>query len=412
MFKNVELSSDLLQVVNTKTFSSPEGPEDWFKYVVLIGVISLVGLIAAFMHRVFHAEDLSQEFSKMRGEINQIFRSTLVIRLCLVCASIVIPLVFYVNTKEHYWTAKHSAMLFTGFLGLCGWLAVCQWVPRFTTPYAWPVGIILISATLSTFRSVNMAEGIGYLFAIFGSAVFFFLASQVFTTSKRIHLVVVTLGLVAVVVSMYGLCQAYLLLPSEYVYAQETRAPVSTIGNKNYAAYYLDLTIPLMLALAVCRREPKQTLLALMGFFICRWHFALCDTRGGTIAMFVAISATIGIVAYYHGRRFRLVMYAILLEPLLWAAMSAAKITYGDTQHWGSRLNGREFRGQIGQALRDVLPKEYAQASSILQQAFMKANEAVLGANIRTWALVLGVFLALSIFWVLVRTRKDWMTHL
>ncbi|MCA9423579.1 MAG: hypothetical protein KC994_00825 [Candidatus Omnitrophica bacterium] len=414
MFKNVELSDDLLNIVNTKTFfvDPPDHPDVWFRYVVVIGTISLVALAAAILTRIFHAEDLPSEFSKMGLELRRVLQSTLLTRLCLICGMIVIPLVFYVNTKEHYWTAKHTAMLFTGFLGLCSWMAVREWVPRFRTPYAWPVGLILISATLSTFRAVNIAEGIGYLFAIFGSAVFFFLASQVFSTSKRIHLIVLTLGLVAIVMSMYGLCQSYLLLPSEYVYAQETRAPVSTIGNKNYAAYYLDLAIPLALALAVCRRGPKQTLLALAIFFVCRWHFTLCDTRGGTIAMTVGILTTIAVVAYFHGRRFRLLLYAVLLEPLLWAAMSAAKITYGDAQNWGAMLDRKEFKGQIGDALRASLPEDFRQATSILQTAYLKANEVALGVNLRTWALVLGVLIALGVFWYVVKSQKNWRLSL
>src|SRR5690606_3607503 len=103
---------------------------------------------------------------------------------------------------------------------------------------------------------------------------------------------------------------------------------------------------------AVCRRGPKQTLLALAVFFICRWHFTLCDTRGGTIAMTIGILVTVLVVGYFHGRRFRLLLYAILLEPLLWAAMSAAQITYSDAQSWGSQLLRKEYRGQIADALK------------------------------------------------------------
>lgn len=412
MFKRVEIPSSLLEIVSTKTWFSSEQPDGWFNLIGLIGILSLLALCGEVLRRLSRPEGSGSEFDRLRDELGQVLRSTFFIRLTVLCASIVIPLIFYVNTKEHYWTAKHMAMLFAGFLGLCVWLAVCRWIPRFRTPFVWPVAVILLSATLSMLRAVNTAEGIGYLFAIFGSAVFFFLASQTFTTSKRIHLFVLNLAVVGLVMSLYGLCQSYLLLPMDYVYAQDTRAPVSTIGNKNYAAYYLDLAIPLALALAACRRSPWQTLLALTIYFYCRWHFTICDTRGGTISMTVAVITVICVVAWFHGRRFRLLLYALLLEPLLWAAASAAKLTYADVQQWGALLNRPENRGQIGRALRENLPTEYEPIASILQQSFLKANEVALGVPVRFWALALGILVALAVFHFLLKVRTDWISHL
>ena len=413
MFRNVKITDPLLREwVNTKIPFFSDNPDPFGQLVVVIGTLSFLTLIAYVLFRVSVAEDVGGQIRRMELGLSRVFHSTLLSRLCLLWAAIVIPLIFYVNTKEHYWTAKHTTMLFSGVMALLGWLAVCLKVPRFKVPYAWPVALILMSATLSTLRAVNMAESIGYLFAIFGSAVFMFVASQVFSTSKRIHLFVVTLVGVGAVMSLYGLAQAYLLIPMEHVYAQDTRAPVSTIGNKNYAAYFLDLTMPLALALAATRRRPMQTLLALAAFFLCRWHFVLCDTRGGTISMSVSILLTIVIVGFFHRKRFRLLLYVVLIEPLLWAAMSVGSITYSYTQEWGKTLAGIEGKRAISAALSRAVDEDFRHLQSHITQWFTTCNESLLGIDIRLTALLSGFALALFLFWFLLKVKKDWTFHL
>jgi hypothetical protein len=383
--------------------------------VTIVGIASFLGLAACLIYRLATADVAGVEWERIKVSLSRVFRSTLVARLSLLCATAVIPLIFYVNTKEHYWTAKHTVMLFSGAVGLGAWLSVCLRIPRFRTPYAWPVGLILAGATISSLQAVNVAEGIGLLWAIFGSAVFFFLASQVLTTSKRIHLFVVVLVTSAAIMSIYGLAQSYLLLPMEHVFAQDTRAPVSTIGNKNYAAYLLDLAIPLLFALAVMRRNPLQTLLALGAYFICRWHFTLCDTRGGTISMTLGILLTVIIVAVYHGRRFRLLLYVLVLEPLLWAAMNVASLTYSDAQGWGKALSGvtgkRAISGALNRALSESSENLRGYAPYI-RSWFDRGLESYLGADLVLFAILSGFGLGLFLFWAIQRFQKDWRTQL
>lgn len=417
MFRTVSIPADLLRITNSATWASPDPASAPVVILTLSGVLTLAGLAGLLAYRFAQAHDLSVEFSGIIARISRAFSSTLIVRLCLLQMLLVIPLIFYVNTKEHYWTSKHTTMLFMTCLGLAAWLAVRQGVPRFRCPYTWPMALIMFGGVFSMFRAVNIAEGMGDLFAIFGSAALTFLATQAFSTSKRIHLMGIVFASVGVVMSLYGLAQAYLLLPMDYVYAFDTRAPVSTIGNKNYAAYYLDLAIPITVALAVSRRNPMQTLFALMVYFICRWHFVLCDTRGGTISMTVGILLTTVVVARYHGHRFRLFLYLILLEPLLWGAVNAADIHYADTQQWGAMVNRGSARAQITQAaskawssapeeLRNVIPSKY------LAEWFMKGNEYLLGLQWRIPALILGILVALGVFWWLVTYLKDWRIHL
>ena len=412
MFSRVPVSDGLLEFVNTKTWAADAGAGVPLKVLVLTGVVTLIGLVSVIVYRLVGPEEPGNEITKMGQALVRVFQSTLVSRLCLLLAAMVIPLIFYVNNKEHYWTAKHTTMLFTGVLGLASWLVVSRMVPRFRVPYAWPVSLILIGAIGSTLCAVNAAEGIGYLFAIFGSAVFMFVAIQVFTTSKRIHLLVLTMVMTGLVLALYGLAQSYILLPMDIVYAHETRAPVSTIGNKNYAAYYLDLVIPLSIALAASRRNPLQTLFALTTYFFCRWHFVLCDTRGGTISMTLGILLALFIVYRFHRRRFRLLLYPILLEPLLWAAMNASKIIYGDIQNWGKFINRGPEKKAITNTLREILPDELIEYRSHIAQWFFKGNEYFLGNNVRMAALVGGAALALLVFWILIKWVKDWRIHL
>lgn len=417
MFNNVPIPDDLLKFVNSPSWGSPEGASWSIKALTYSGTVTLIGLVGLLIYRFAQARDLSEEIDRMKEQISRVFHSSLIVRLCLLQILLVIPLIFYVNTKEHYWTAKHTTMLFMTTLGLAAWMAVRQCVPRFRCPYTWPIALIIFGGTFSMFRAVNIAEGMGDLFAIFGSAALTFLAVQAFGTSKRIHLVGIVFASVAVVMSLYGLAQAYLLLPIDLVYALDTRAPVSTIGNKNYAAYYLDLAIPITVALAVCRRNPLQTLFALIVYFICRWHFVLCDTRGGTISMTVGILLTTLVVAKYHGRRFRLFLYLILLEPLLWGAVNAGDIHYTDTQKWGSMLNtgvGRRTINEAAKKLLDSAPEELSKAitPAHITQWFMKGNEYFLGIQWRLPALIMGILLALGIFWWLVTYTRDWRIHL
>jgi O-antigen ligase len=422
VFKNVPIPPDLLKIVNSTTSISADdlssGDLD-LAYPILVwtGVATLVSLIGILLYKVALADDLKEEMKNTIARIARAFHSTLILRLCLLQMLLVIPLIFYVHTKEHYWTSKHTTMLFMTCLGLASWLVIRHQVPRFRCPYTWPIALVIFGGTFSMFCAVNIAEGMGDLFAIFGSAALTFLATQAFSTSKRIHLMGLVFALVAVVMSMYGLAQAYLLAPMDYVYALDTRAPVSTIGNKNYAAYFLDLAIPLTVALAVSRRNPLQTIFALIVYFICRWHFVLCDTRGGTISMTVGILLTTLVVALYHGRRFRLFLYLILLEPLLWGAINAADIHYADTQKWGSMVNRGPERMEIAKAASKVwssAPEELRNAinANHLVQWFIKGNEYLLGVQWRIPALVFGLLLALGVFWWLVTHIKDWRIHL
>lgn len=415
MLNKVKISDELLEITNTKIPFLSDEP-DRFGVLLVVGFLaSLLGLAGCLIYRLTRAEDIGKELAALRSSLARAFQSTLITRLCLLWAALVIPLIFYVNTKEHYWTAKHTTMLFSCTVGLFAWLAVWGKVPRFRIPYRWPVSIFFFAATVSMFVAVNLAEGSGYLFAYTGAVIFLFLSSQVLTTSKRIHLFVVTVICAATCVSIYGLAQAYLLLPMEHVFAQDTRAPVSTLGNKNYAAYVLDLAIPLTFALAVTRRNPLQTLLLLGVYFICRWHFVLCDTRGGTIAMTLGIILTSIIVAVFHGRRFRLLLYLFVLEPLLWGAMNAASIIYSDAQEWGKTLLGPKGRMAIGSALSQTMkdaPESLHGYASHIRSWFDRSNEVYLGVDHRLLALIGGFLLGLILFWVLLKIRDNWRTHL
>ena len=417
VFRSVNIPPDLLKIVNSDTWFSPEGPNASVLALTYTGVITFISLIGLFLYRIAVTDHVGNEIQSMRDRLSRVFHSTLVVRLCMLHMLLVIPLIFYVNTKEHYWTSKHTTLLFMACLGLGGWLAVRGSVPRFRMPYTWPIALITLGGCLSMFCAVNIAEGMGDLFAIFASAALTFLATQVFSTSKRLHLVGIIFATVGLCMSMYGLCQAYLLLPLDFVYALDTRAPVSTIGNKNYAAYFLDLSIPITVALAICRRNPLQTIFALIIYFICRWHFVLCDTRGGTISMTVGILLTTLVVAKYHGARFRLFLYLILLEPLLWSAVNAPDLHYADTQYWGRMLNLGGDRRAINVAAQKVwasAPEELRNALTAghLTQWFMKGNEYLLGLQWRVPALLCGIILALGIFWLLVTRIKDWRIHL
>jgi hypothetical protein len=412
VFQNVHIPPDLLKIVNSETWFSLEGPSWPVRCLTLTGLATLVALVGHVTYRLASTHDLSGELRNMGGKLKRVFHSTLIVRLCLLQAMMVIPLIFYVNTKEHYWTSKHTTMLFMGFLAICSWLAVRGWVPRFRTPYAWPIALIFLGACLSMFRAVNIAEGMGDLFGIFGAAAFTFLAVQVFSTSKRIHLLALILATVGGIMSLYGLAQAYLLLPTDIVYALDTRAPVSTVGNKNYASYLLDLTIPLTVALAVCRRSPLQTLYCLMLYFICRWEFVLCDTRGGTISLTVGILVTTAMVAIYHGQRFRLLLYLILLEPMMWASVNTASLDYQDNQRWGKMLSFGVEKRAISKALADSVTGEASGLRSYINSWFTVGNEHFLGVDYRMAAIVFGMALAVGVFWWLVTRLSDWRIHL
>ncbi|MCG3196323.1 MAG: hypothetical protein GHCLOJNM_00796 [bacterium] len=405
MFRNVPVSKDLLAYANSTLDSGPGA------CLVFTGVFTFLGLALVLIRRIAGAEDMGREWRLMGAQLRRVIHSTLIPRLCMLHAMIVIPLIFYVNTKEHYMTSKQATMFFMAATGLGAWLAVRWFVPRFKVPFTWPIALVCIAGTLSMFAAVNIAEGIGDLLAIFGSAVFTFLGLQTFSTSKRIHLLAILFVIVGGIMSLYGLSQAYLLLPVDMVYAVDTRAPVSTIGNKNYAAYYLDLCIPLTIALAATRRGPFQTLLCLMVYFICRWHFVLCDTRGGTSAMTVGILLTTALLAIYHKRRFRMLLFIVLLEPIMWGTLNGGGLDYQDTQRWGKVLNYGPAKKAVHEAIPS-LPKDLAELRPYLSQWFFQGNEAFLGVPMRIPATLLAIALALGVFYLLVKRLSDWRIHL
>lgn len=193
-----------------------------------------------------------------------------------------------------------------------------------------PAAAFLLLGLVSLAVAVNRAQGLEALLLQGWLLVLYVVGVHHLQERDAAAAVVWTVVGVAFVVTGLGLLQSagIHLIPLPKAYGD---LPVSTLGNQNYVAHYLDLVIPLTAALVVARRRPWERV-ALAVVLVCACsHLVLTSTRGGWIGVACGLLL---LSLWGRGRgRWRpvlvvAVVVAALLSPV--APVVLARIHVGD----------------------------------------------------------------------------------
>ena len=177
-------------------------------------------------------------------------------RLSLFLICFYIPLVFYTGTWRHYNVPKSLSTQFLVCLMLASWWAVKGRLRRPLSPLLLPVACFFFVMVMTTFGAVNMAESWETLLLYGAVLIHVILLGVYLRRTCDIRLFCVIINISTVVVVLYALAQWFdwapiwraIEGPHETVF---TRKPVSTMGNENYTAEFLNITFPLAVSLLI-----------------------------------------------------------------------------------------------------------------------------------------------------------------
>jgi len=131
---------------------------------------------------------------------------------------------------------------------------------------------------------------------------------------RRARLVTLVLAL-GLVVGVVGMLQ-YMGVAAIGLPARFRGLPVATLGNTNFVAHFLDLVLPLALALAIGYRGQWLGRVALAALAVTGFHLVLTSSRGGWLSTLVGAGAVVALCAPRRRWGSRLVLGLVILALL------------------------------------------------------------------------------------------------
>jgi Flp pilus assembly protein TadD/O-antigen ligase len=205
-------------------------------------------------------------------------------------ALIVLISLFYSPQLSDYRVGKLAALhLMAGLLGGL-WLVRAGIQGRLALerlPVYRPLLAYLGLALLSLALAFNRLQGAEVLLTQAWLLLLCLLAMHHFRDPAAAQSALWTAALCALVVALLGLLQyqGIHLLPTIY-----GDLPVSTLGNPNFAAHYLELLIPLILGLMAARRRRWERALLGVALALAIAHLVVASSRAGWLALGAALA--------------------------------------------------------------------------------------------------------------------------
>ena len=207
-------------------------------------------------------------------------------------ALIVLTAFFYSPQLSDYRIGKLAALhLMAGLLGGL-WLVragiqgrlLLERVPLYRPLLAY-LGLSLVSLALA----FNKIQGAEVLLTQAWLLLLCLLAMHHFRDPAAAYSTLWTIAMSGLVVALLGLLQYHglQLIPLPTIYGN---LPVSTLGNPNFVAHYLELLIPLILALLAVRRRPWEQTLLWVALILTMAHLLVAASRAGWLALAVGLT--------------------------------------------------------------------------------------------------------------------------
>ena len=208
----------------------------------------------------------------------------------VVAACVSVPLT-YASFFSSYFIPKQ--VLLSVFCALCVflWMVHCALKRAYILPHVswlWPLGLYLFFATLSLAQAANVYAGIEELtrqVGLWGMS----LSVVLFSRTRSPRLILGAIAGTALIASVLGILQYAGIHWIPAPHERYGNLGVSTFGNTNFSAHYLDIVIPLLLGAALAGRRIWERIFLWFAALSCGYYMLLTQSRGGWIAVSVGL---------------------------------------------------------------------------------------------------------------------------
>lgn len=291
----------------------------------------------------------------------------LFVKLLFFTAVLVVPLIFYINVKQHYEFPKTMAMRFLMIPAVTLFFFAFFW--RFwktANPFRYPFALLLAAATLSALKSVNLCETMDpkyltdmYLLLLIGH---FLVAMRM--SEKDVYFYAILLAITGMVSAMYGAIQFYQMedvflqgpLKALAVRGGDRVEPVAFQGNRNYSSEFYNLAFPMAMAMFCLSRRWITRIFFIIALFFIRYHLLISDTRATTVGLLATVPIMIAVFFWVKREEWPRMLFLLILY-LFVEKILAASVTYQGFAGWPS-----------GELLRIL--KKYLAAPMLLYAAY------------------------------------------
>ncbi len=160
-------------------------------------------------------------------------------------------------------------------------------LPARVTALRWPALVFVLIMLAAFWGAHNRGQGVEAMVLRFGLMSCFLLAAWAAADAGFMRALFWSVSITAVPLALLGILQYFEIhlipFPPRYPHL-----PVSTFGNTNFVAHYLELVIPVQVGLLLTRRTLYQRLILVPVVAISCWHMVLTRSDGGWMALGVA----------------------------------------------------------------------------------------------------------------------------
>lgn len=222
-------------------------------------------------------------------------KSAEIIFWLLVILVVLNPVLYFHEFRDASSLPRYVLLGLIAGLGLATWaiLAVRDTGRVFFNGYLVVILLLLLLAGISFSWSVDPKNAIIELIQLTGLVIVTFMAMQMNRTDHITYLL--ALGVLGgTVVSFIGIPQYFGWNPLGYT---QYAPPAATFTNKNFAALYLDMTVPIAFTLLLVAKTRRLQWLAGLGLGISLAYLLATHTRGSILALAVVVVLLTVIVA-------------------------------------------------------------------------------------------------------------------
>ncbi|MDP8245751.1 MAG: tetratricopeptide repeat protein [Candidatus Hinthialibacter antarcticus] len=225
-------------------------------------------------------------------------------RLTLLLAFPVAVMVFYILTWRHYSVPKASLFQFLMMISGACW-AVLALRRRFVrSALATPAAFLLSVICFSMLFAVNLGESYEIVTFKIACMVYLIFIPKFFTRFQDFTLIAYLLGLLCLAVDVYAIAQYYdwpwfFQMFESLGFSQMDGQPVSTMGNVNYTAEFLNIAVPILICMMIVyRRRAVEFLFFSFVTLLNSIVFYYLDCNASYAGFIVAIPLMLSILCY------------------------------------------------------------------------------------------------------------------
>ena len=299
------------------------------------------------------------------------FRLEWMLKAGILALVALVPLVYGGTYLSDFFSAKY-ALLHIGIGLLVGiWVFQCRTgfgIEAKRQPYLLPLIAYASISLCSLAWALNAWQGLEVWLTQAWLLAFFLLVANYFYTPRAVWRLLWTIALVSLIVSLIGLLQYQGIHLIPFPHARWGNFGVSTLGNPNFVAHYLELSIILVIGMLIaCRRRVEKV--GLGALLVVELYYLLAiRSRGGWLALGAGLVTLIIFYRSLLSRRVWLTGGLIILVLALMAWVLIDRVPTDGEGHLSALVE--EIREISDRALSTFDPEHF----SVLQRRLVWAD--------------------------------------